>query len=228
MTSDTPVDNQKGWALLKSFLRDKPIVDALWTTAYFALHPLRFTDEVIAEDWTNKAKPPRFLIETLLLSLALLLLTPFSALYEPNPAQSALQQDFLKAARVVIFCIAFFAACGPAHLILGARRLPFIRALYLFCYVQGASLFFAYLVGSTILLIQGQSPSSAGLLVGSIVLLFLGAVALVWVLLPIRRAYDAPWYKILLAAAAGLPVYLAVAIGLARLSELIASRLPPK
>lgn len=76
-------------------------------------------------------------------------------------------------------------------------------------------------------LIQGQSLSRTGLLAGTIVELCLGSIALVYAVLPVRRAYDARWYRLFLAAITALLVLVAAALGFDELAQLIASRLPP-
>jgi hypothetical protein len=39
------------------------MIDVVVTCTYFLAHPLKFTDEVLNEDWSSKAKPVRFVAE---------------------------------------------------------------------------------------------------------------------------------------------------------------------
>lgn len=226
MSGNTSIDRPKGWDLLKSSLRDMPIVDAIWTIGYFFAHPLKFTDEVLAENWKNKAKPLRFLIETQLLSLALLLITPWRLLFEQSPEQSTIQHGFIQVADTVGFCIGFFAACAVAHPILGSKRIPFIRAFYLFCYIQGAQVLFAHLAVSTVWLIHGEAPTRAGFIGGLIAELLFFAISIPYSLVPVRRAYGSPWYRIVLASLSALLVCLVVALAFSELAGAIAHRFP--
>jgi hypothetical protein len=126
----------KGWALLWDFLKEKPLIGLFVTMAHFLIRPLRFTDETVREDWKNKMSPPRFLVESYVLLLVVILASPFGTLSgESNLA--TIPKAFEECMDVTCVLLAFFAGCFVAHLILNQARMSFIRAFFLFCYLQG-------------------------------------------------------------------------------------------
>ncbi len=115
--------------------------------AYFLIRPLRFTDEAVREDWKNKMSPPRFLLQSYLLLLVAILASPFGAL-SGDSLLTPIQKAFEECMQVTSISLAFFAGCFVAHLILNQARMRFIRAFYLFCYLQG----FLWILGGIILI----------------------------------------------------------------------------
>src|SRR5436309_3106232 len=126
--NDPVSDSPKGWAVLGEFLRKVPVVDVFLTVGHFAVRPLKFTDEVLREDWTNKAKPPWFLIQTVLLGYAFRLVTPWRFIDEQASSYTDAQKHFELATELASMMLAFFAAAFVVHLILGRSRIPFVSA----------------------------------------------------------------------------------------------------
>jgi hypothetical protein len=209
-TRETEDKTPKGWTLLWDFLRDKPVIGLFLTMAYFLIRPLRFTDEALSEDWKNKMSPPRFLLESYVLFLAMNLVTPFGTLWGDSKL-TAIQKAFEEGMQLTLIMLAGFAACFVAHLILNQGRMSFIHGFFLYCYIQG----FAWIVGGICLIAlyvaTGKSMKAewappfiaftGGIQNRAVVLslvVFLLAIAMVGcVLASVIRAYRPRWYRFL-------------------------------
>jgi hypothetical protein len=226
MTEQPKSETPQGWNLLWDFLRDKPIIDVFVTSGYFFLKPLKFTGEVIREDWTHKAKPPRFLVETYLLALVLILVTPWRILDEFDGSLTNTQKAFLTGAGAVGFFCSFFAASFIAHCILGRQRLPFIRAFFLFCYIQGTQLILAHVIVGLVWLLHGESPSQGALLFTALLEFILFLISIIYVIVPVARAYSPRWYRLVFSGVVALVVFIAINLGFSYVAEVISARFP--
>lgn len=217
-------EEPRGWSLVWDFLRDKPIVAVVTTATLFLIHPKDFTDEVLAENWAGKAKPPRFLLESFLLCTVLAYVIPFDLWKHPE-LRTDLQKAFAILGDMTSYTIAFFASSGLAHLVLGRRKLPFVIAFFLFCYIQGSSSTAAYVVVAIASLYEPPDASILSLLLAILMIIFslvvtvLGAVS-------VHRAYKPTPARFILAAVLGAVVFCAVYWAVEWIFSGISSRFP--
>ena len=200
--SDPPMS--KIWSSVREFVQNKPVLHALWTTGYFLAHPFRFTDQVIREDWSDKLKPFRYLVEAYILAqIAMLLVNPASlGLKEASAAtktnltktQQFLSKSFDQATAIVTI----LGAVTVLHFLLGAKRFTFAQSFSLFCYCNGGST----LVMSVALALLTRIPLPTGpnLLVLFVALAEFAIIPLgfFYLIAPIVRIYRQKWWKTLL------------------------------
>ncbi len=225
MKNDSPND-AKGWAIVWDFLRTKPLFDASVTTVYFFLHPLKFTDEVVQGDWSMKAKPPWFLVETFILACVLRLVTPWQIIDEAPSTYTSAQKQFYEATDLTSSVIAFFAASFIIHSILGRSRIPFVSAFFVFCYINGTTLFASHLIVALSWLVTGSQPSSIFLLWSGIIEITLALAFLYYFLAPVIHLYHPRWYLIVIACFCGFITFGAIGVSLSYLSDMIISCFP--
>jgi hypothetical protein len=200
----------EGWALLWEFLREKPIIGLFLTLGYFLVRPLRFTDEVVREDWEHKMPPPRFILESYVLLVAVTLVTPFGSLLIESE-MTAFQKGFEQCLQVTSILFAFFVASLVAHWVVNRGRLPFIRAFFLFCYLQGFLWVVCVFILIALSLVAGKYTITESPAFGmtfehenrarvlSIIAALLELTMFGYVFASVVRAYRPQWYRLVAA-----------------------------
>lgn len=123
---------------ISPWILSKPGLGALFTAGCFLTHPLRFTDEVIRGELSNRTKPLRFLIEVYVLTLLISSVVSWSILTQPPSEISLLRKVYFIGGGPLYIASLFLGGGVLVHLCLSRGLLPIRSCFHFFCYLQGS------------------------------------------------------------------------------------------
>lgn len=187
---------------ISPWILSKPGLGAFLTAGCFLTHPLRFTDEVIRGELSNRTKPLRFLIEVYVLTLLISSEVFWSILTLPPSELSLLRKVNFIGGGSLYFASMFLGGGVLVHLCLSRGLVPIRSCFHFFCYLQGSLVaakqifgFFPWIQLMEILSLRPDQHS--GHLLYSLILLSV-VFFLAYSVPTIARVYKPSWYRMLL------------------------------
>ena len=222
---DSVESAKKGWALIWDYLRDKPIIGSLFTAALFFWSPKQITDDAIAERWKNKLKPPRFLIESYLICMCILAVTPFKDIIAGDFVGDT-KRHFMQFANVIAYACSVFGGAMVLHFTLNKKHRSAVQAFFAFCYLQGATLLLQYTSVLPPLLIFGMTPTKSLAIALAVTGIPVTIAIFIYTVIVVAELYRPKWYRLILGLLAGFTALVVMLFCFTCLSRGIATRLP--